>query len=92
MAGGALSPDELTLVISRAPCILKERARLGASPCVDAGRCKVCGACLKLGCPALELSRRGEPPRVNGSLCNGCGLCAQVCRFSALTCPGTGEA
>lgn len=88
----ALSADEMTLVISRAPCILKERARLGASPCVDAGRCKVCGACLKLGCSALELSRRGEPPRVNGSLCNGCGLCAQVCRFSALTCPETGEA
>lgn len=80
----ALGADEMTLVISRAPCILKERKRLGDTPQVDAAVCKACKACLKLGCPALELSGPGAKPTVNPSLCIGCGLCSQVCKFGAL--------
>ena len=80
----ALAADEMTLVISRAPCILKERRQLGTKPQVDADACKRCKACLKLGCPALELSDAKAAPKVNSSLCIGCGLCTQVCKFGAL--------
>lgn len=80
----ALSADDMTLVISRAPCILKERKRLGATPQVDPVACKKCKACLKLGCPALELKDSEGVPSVNPSLCNGCGMCVQVCKFGAL--------
>ena len=49
-----------------------------------------CRACLRLGCPALEL---GEPDpqhpnrrrvRINPVLCCGCGMCVQVCKYEAI--------
>lgn len=80
----ALAADETTLIISRAPCILKERKLLGAVPRVDSAACKKCKACLKLGCPAIEFGGGKVIPEINPSLCIGCGMCVQVCRFGAI--------
>ena len=56
-------------------------------PCTIAD-CHRCGACLRLGCPALERGADGAV-RVNAALCNGCGLCKQMCAFGCIT--GGGE-
>ena len=80
----SLAADEMTLIISRAPCILKERRQLGRKPSVDTAACKKCKACLKLGCPAIELSDAKAAPSVNANLCIGCGLCVQTCKFGAM--------
>jgi indolepyruvate ferredoxin oxidoreductase alpha subunit len=49
---------------------------------IDEARCKKCGACLQLGCPAIQ---GGEGiPEINAMLCSGCGLCGQVCKFDSV--------
>ncbi len=78
-----LAVAEPSLIISRAPCLLKERRPVGAVLKIDTDRCRNCKACLKLGCPAIE-SAGGEKPSISHQLCAGCGLCGQVCRFGAI--------
>ena len=46
-------------------------------------KCKKCGMCLKIGCPAIE-RYANKRVHINDSLCVYCGLCKQVCKFSAL--------
>lgn len=46
----------------------------------DPNRCRRCGACGRLGCPAIS----GRSPVIDPGLCAGCGLCADVCRCSAI--------
>jgi len=56
---------------------------------VDAAKCKACGACFKLGCPAIE---RGEEvaggkrfkSHIDPVQCSGCDLCRQTCKFDAI--------
>ncbi len=79
----AVNSDESWLLVSKRPCPLHERRKFGGSRCVDDKLCKECGACLKLGCPALQGG--GDRPSVNETLCAGCGLCQQVCKFGAMT-------
>ncbi|HNS19220.1 MAG TPA: indolepyruvate ferredoxin oxidoreductase subunit alpha [Sedimentisphaerales bacterium] len=74
---------EPSLVVSRAPCPLREHKRVGPVRRIDPEKCKACKACLKLGCPAIDGA--GAKPRIDGFLCNGCSLCEQVCRFGAIT-------
>lgn len=47
---------------------------------VDANRCRRCGACGRLGCPAIS----GRSPVIDPARCAGCGLCAAVCKCSAI--------
>lgn len=49
---------------------------------VDANRCRRCGACGRLGCPAIS----GRSPVIDPESCAGCGLCAAVCKCSAIVC------
>ncbi len=78
-----IARDEPSLIISRAPCLLKERRPVGPTLTIDRDRCRNCRKCLSLGCPAIE-SAAGSGPVINAGLCAGCGLCRQVCRFSAV--------
>ena len=78
-----IAAPEPSLVISRAPCPLHVKKRLGPARAIDPAKCVGCKACLRCGCPALELQPDGRP-RVNPVTCIGCGLCDQLCRFSAL--------
>ncbi len=77
--------QEPSLIISRAPCVLKEKKAIGKPHAIDQQKCKNCRACLKLGCPAIEAADKRTKPAINQQLCTGCSLCAQVCRFGAIS-------
>ncbi len=81
--GEELAADEPSLIISRAPCILKERKPVGPALAIDQEKCRNCKRCLSLGCPAIETAG-GVKPTVNAQLCAGCGFCRQVCKFGAV--------
>jgi indolepyruvate ferredoxin oxidoreductase, alpha subunit len=74
----ALLRDEASVIVARAPCVLRERVRFGDAPAIDDSRCTECHACLDIGCPALGVTTEGRPV-IDEQLCVGCGLCAQVC-------------
>ncbi len=77
-----LAADEPSVIIARRPCALLKYVKHGAPFAIDSGKCKNCGACLKLGCPAIV--KDGNVMRIDPSLCNGCGLCTTVCKFGAI--------
>jgi len=73
-------PDP-SVIIARRPCALidkRERKPIDFMP----EKCKKCGLCFKLGCPAIE--NVDGVAVVNTELCNYCGLCSGVCKFGAL--------
>ena len=78
-----LEAPEPSLVISQAPCPLREKRPLAPPFQVEAGKCRECHACLKLGCPALE--KQEGHVRINPLLCLGCASCQEVCPFGAIT-------
>ncbi|HOO76432.1 MAG TPA: indolepyruvate ferredoxin oxidoreductase subunit alpha [bacterium] len=77
-----IASPEPSLIVSRGPCVLRERVPLGPVLKISEHLCRECKRCLKLGCPAIEYT--GGPPEINRHLCNGCGLCPQVCPFGAI--------
>ncbi len=85
-----LDAHEPSVVVSKHPCVLGCRIKTVRQYRVDADTCRACGACLKLGCPAIEViegendGATGKKARVNWVLCVGCGMCAQVCKFDAI--------
>lgn len=81
-----IAADEPSLIVSRAPCPLRERKMVGVARKILAEECRGCELCLNLGCPAIEGGEGG--PRINESLCAGCGLCQQVCPAGAIVSGG----
>jgi len=77
-----IAADKPSLIVSRAPCPLRERKMVGERRKIKAEECKSCELCLNLGCPAIEGTEEG--PRINETLCAGCGLCEQVCPAGAI--------
>ena len=84
-----MSSDESSLIVSRAPCPLRERRRVGAVRKIDSEECKGCKLCLKLACPAIEL--QGDMPQINEIFCAGCGVCEQVCPAEAIASEEAGK-
>ena len=78
-----LEADEPSLIISRAPCPLHLKRALDKPRAIDPQKCVGCRACLRCGCPAIEVDDAGRP-RINATQCNGCGLCDQLCRPGAI--------
>ncbi len=85
-----LDSGEPAVVVVRGPCVLHEKWAGKHINAVDPGKCTACGACFRLGCPAIV---RGEPrdaagkrfqSKIDPMFCTGCNLCAQVCRFDAI--------
>ncbi|VVB72625.1 Indolepyruvate oxidoreductase subunit IorA [uncultured archaeon] len=79
----ALSSEEPYLIVSRAPCPLRERKPVGQPRAIKTEECLGCGKWLGLGCPAIEGG--SEKPKINVQLCGGCSLCEQLCPAGAIT-------
>jgi len=79
----SVNGDTLTVIITKSPCVLLKGQKFPNVCKVDADKCKKCGACMKIGCPALT---RGEDKtvKIDATMCNGCGLCTNYCKFGAI--------
>jgi indolepyruvate ferredoxin oxidoreductase alpha subunit len=86
----AVSEEGVSVVMTQQPCRLIDRSTWKEPYAIDEEKCKVCGACLSLGCPAIvnrSTETAKKAPEINAMLCIGCGLCAQVCKFEAVRVP-----
>jgi indolepyruvate ferredoxin oxidoreductase alpha subunit len=72
----------LSVIIARMPCKLIDRVK---KPVVKfiADKCKKCGMCLNVGCPALSKASDGLI-NVDANICVGCYVCTSYCKFGAL--------
>ena len=75
--------DQLTVIIAKAPCALLKGQKFPFVCKVDDSKCKKCGMCFKIGCPAISKDENGFAT-VDATACNGCGLCLNYCRFKAI--------
>lgn len=73
----------LTVIIAKAPCALLKGQKFLNKCVVDSEKCKKCGMCLKIGCPAITKNDDGKA-FIDGNSCNGCGLCSDYCKFNAI--------
>jgi len=80
---GALSRNEVSVLVALAPCILMDRSP-HEQVVVDDDRCNLCGLCVELGCPALVA---GPESIQITSDCTGCGVCLAVCARGAISLP-----
>jgi len=90
----AVNEDGVSVVITQQPCRLIDRSTWKEPYSIDEEKCKVCGACLSLGCPAIvnrATPEKKHAPEINALLCIGCGLCAQVCKFDAVVTSETAD-
>ena len=84
----AMDSNEPALVIAYAPCRIAAKLTKEGLCETDAAKCKACGACFKLGCPAItrgeEVAKGRFKMKIDASLCAGCKHCTQVCKFGAI--------
>lgn len=79
-----VAKDEVSVIITKSPCVLLGKTPVTKRCAVDPIKCKMCGACLRPGCPAITKGKDGIS-MINDTMCNGCGLCQQLCKFGAIT-------
>lgn len=85
-----LEAPEPSVIVSKKACILGGKVVVARQYGIDFDLCKACGACLRLGCPAIEVIEASETDpkkrkaRINPVLCVGCAMCVQVCKFNAI--------
>ena len=79
----SVASDKLTVIIAKAPCVLLKGQKFPNVCKADPEACKKCGACLKIGCPAITKQADGTV-KIDETMCNGCGLCTNYCKFGAI--------
>ncbi len=75
--------DTLTVIIAKAPCALLKGQKFPNVCVADEEKCKKCGMCMKIGCPAITRQANGTI-KIDNTMCNGCGLCLSYCKFGAI--------
>jgi indolepyruvate ferredoxin oxidoreductase alpha subunit len=92
----ALAHDGPSVVLTGRPCVLIDAFQRPHAFEVLDDQCNGCGACLRIGCPAIQVTRRETVPlsggrerqlryvRIDAAACNGCALCAEVCGQHAI--------
>ncbi len=80
----SVNGDTLTVIIAKAPCALLKGQKFPYKCVCDAEKCKKCGMCLKIGCPAITKQADGTV-KIDETMCNGCGLCKSYCKFGAIS-------
>ncbi|QCX34422.1 indolepyruvate ferredoxin oxidoreductase subunit alpha [Caloramator sp. E03] len=89
----ALSNEELTVIITKWPCVLKKLSQKDKDDfgdykglCyVDDNKCIGCKICIKTGCPALKYDKKLNKVSIDKTQCVGCKLCVQVCPKKAIS-------
>ncbi|MCH5154667.1 MAG: indolepyruvate ferredoxin oxidoreductase subunit alpha [Clostridiales bacterium] len=81
--GKAVKSDILTVIIAKSPCALLKGQTFAHKCIASLDKCKKCGMCLKIGCPAITKGSDGAIV-IDGTMCNGCGLCVNYCKFGAI--------
>ncbi len=79
----SVASDTLTVIITKAPCVLLKGQTFPNYCRIDADKCKACGMCMKIGCPAITRREDGKM-HIDDTMCNGCGLCTNYCKFNAI--------
>ena len=79
----SVNSDRLTVIITKSPCVLLKGQKFPNVCKVNADACKKCGACMKIGCPAMTRCEDGKV-KIDATMCNGCGLCTNYCKFNAI--------
>jgi len=79
----SVNGDELTVIIAKSPCVLLKGQKFPNVCKVDPDTCRKCGACMKIGCPAMTRGEDGKV-KIDATMCNGCGLCQNYCKFGAI--------
>ena len=84
----SMDSGEPALVIAYAPCRIAAKLTKEGLCEVDPDKCKACGACFRMGCPAMTRGREMRPGHfqmaIDPNQCAGCRQCSQVCRFGAI--------
>ena len=79
----SVNGDTLTVIIAKSPCVLIKGQKFPNRCVVNPDACKKCGACMKIGCPAMTRDADGKV-KIDETMCNGCGLCKNYCKFNAI--------
>ena len=79
----SVASDTLTVIIAKAPCVLLKGNKFPNKCRVNPDACRKCGACMKIGCPAMTRGKDGKVI-IDETMCNGCGLCKNYCKFGAI--------
>lgn len=79
----AAHDDRLSVVICTSPCIVEYKIH-GTLRQVQSDVCTGCGACVRIGCPAISKDVNGKAV-IDATLCNGCSQCEQYCMFHAIS-------
>jgi indolepyruvate ferredoxin oxidoreductase alpha subunit len=84
-----LEKDSVSVVITNRPCMLFPNKIKDKPYMIKADICIACGACFRVGCPAIsgsgETNEKGKPiPVIDPVVCTGCTICAQVCPVDAI--------
>ena len=79
----SVAGDTLTVIITKSPCVLIKGQKFPNKCEVNADACRKCGACMKIGCPAMTRGEDGKV-KIDPTMCNGCGLCKNYCKFNAI--------
>jgi indolepyruvate ferredoxin oxidoreductase alpha subunit len=75
------SREALSVIITKRPCVLLDKKYV-LPPYAINDKCRDCGVCLRLGCPAI--SKKDGKMLIDATVCTGCGLCPEVCAFGAI--------
>lgn len=78
-----LVKDELSVIITKAPCVMLKRDRNKKKYEIDQESCSQCLKCVRTGCPAIMI-KDDRQVKINQTSCNACGLCYSVCSFKAI--------
>ena len=80
----ALQYESVSVIISRAPCIMLKRKKKHPVFQINQEKCTRCRVCLEsFTCPAFYQAEDGSV-HINDLLCTGCGVCIQVCPQKAI--------
>ncbi len=79
----SVNGDKLTVIIAKAPCALLKGQKFPYKCVAITEKCKKCGMCMKIGCPAITKNEDGTI-KIDANMCNGCGLCLNYCKFGAI--------